>query len=117
MPVTTPDIKVDAVKRRGANVVLYGDTYDEAFDRAQWLSTQENATFIHPYDDPVVIAGQGTIAPEILAQCADVDYIFIAVGGGGLIAGLLPIKAVNPTVKTVGVEPDNSAYDGGVKDE
>jgi len=110
MPVTTPDIKVDAVKRCGANVVLYGDTYDEAFDRAQWLSTQENATFIHPYDDPVVIAGQGTIAPEILAQCSDVDYIFIAVGGGGLIAGIAAyIKAINPTVKIIGVEPDNSA--------
>jgi threonine dehydratase len=110
MPVTTPTIKVDAVKRYGATVVLYGDTYEESFTHAQTLSVQQGSIFIHPYDDPLVIAGQGTIAPEILKDCPEIDYLFVAVGGGGLISGIATyIKSVNPQIKIIGVEPDNSA--------
>ncbi len=110
MPVTTPDIKVAAVKRLNATVILFGDTYDDAYDHAIEIAKQKKLTFIHPYDDPLVIAGQGTIAVELLAECPDVDYLFVAVGGGGLIAGVATyIKSINPTIKIIGVEPDNSA--------
>jgi len=89
MPVTTPQIKVAAVAARGAKVVLHGDTYDDAYKQAAKLGRQRRLTFVHPYDDPDVIAGQGTIAMEILRQTRrDIDAIFVAIGGGGLISGI-----------------------------
>ena len=110
MPITTPDIKVTAVKQLGARVILFGDTYDEAYDHALEIANQKKSIFIHPYDDPLVIAGQGTIAVELLADCPNMDYVFVAVGGGGLIAGVASyIKSINPNIKVIGVEPDNSA--------
>lgn len=111
MPTTTPQIKVQNVKNYGADVVLYGDSYDEAYTHALQLSKEKDLTFIHPYDDPDVIAGQGTIAKEILDQLKEpIDYIFVAVGGGGLIAGIgAYIKAKHPETKIIGVEPENAA--------
>ena len=89
MPVTTPSIKVDSVRRFGAKVVLFGDNFDEAFAHAKKLSFESEATFVHPYDDLDVIAGQGTIGKEIIeALEGKVDAIFVPVGGGGLLAGL-----------------------------
>jgi threonine dehydratase len=107
MPVTTPQIKVSAVAARGARVVLFGDSYDEAFQHAQRLARREKLTFVHPYDDPDVIAGQGTIGMEILRQCSDpLHAIFVAVGGGGLISGISAyVKRLRPEVRIVGVEP------------
>ncbi len=111
MPKTTPDIKVDAVRSYGAKAVLVGDTYDEASEHALELADKEGLTFIHPYDDPDVIAGQGTVAVEILRQYTDnIDAIFIPVGGGGLIAGMATfIKYLRPEVKVIGVEAADSA--------
>ncbi len=110
MPKTTPDIKVIAVKRLGGKVELYGNSYDEAFQHAKKLEQVQNLTFIHPYDDPDVIAGQGTIAMEIMQQCEqDPDAIFVPVGGGGLIAGISAyIKYLYPEIKIIGVEPDDA---------
>src|SRR6185295_9467426 len=89
MPVTTPHIKIAAVEARGATVVLHGDSYSDAYGQAQRLQKKSGATFVHPYDDPDVIAGQGTIGMEILRQWqGPLDAIFVAVGGGGLIAGI-----------------------------
>ena len=89
MPVTTPQIKIAAVKARGAIVVLRGDSYDEAYAHARVLGRRRRLTFVHPYDDPEVIAGQGTIAMEILRQHpAPIHALFVAVGGGGLISGI-----------------------------
>jgi len=107
MPVTTPHIKVSAVAARGAKVVLFGDSYDEAYAHASRLARRENLTFIHPYDDPDVIAGQGTIGMEILRQhSGPLHAIFVAVGGGGLIAGAAAyVKRLRPQVRIVGVEP------------
>jgi threonine dehydratase len=106
MPVTTPRIKVDAVAARGAQVVLYGDSYADAYQRALRLKRQRGLVLVHPYDDPEVIAGQGTIGMEILRQEAAVDAIFVPVGGGGLIAGIAAYaKRVRPSVKIIGVEP------------
>lgn len=106
MPTTTPLIKINAVKSRGAEVVLFGDSYSDAYVKALELEKSENLTFVHPYDDPDVIAGQGTIALEILAQCKDpIEAIFCCVGGGGLLAGVAAyIKAVRPKIKVFGVE-------------
>ena len=111
MPRTTPLIKVDAVKAWGAKVVLHGDTYDEASVHAKSLVDEQSMTYVHPYDDPMVIAGQGTIAMEILHQHADpIDIIFVPVGGGGLAAGIASyIKYVRPEVKIIAVEPDDAA--------
>lgn len=111
MPVTTPSIKVDSVKSHGANVILFGDSYDDAYNHAVELADSEGFTFIHPYDDPDVIAGQGTIASEILDQLTEpIDYVFVAVGGGGLLAGVLAVfKTLSPQTVVVAVEPDNSA--------
>lgn len=111
MPKTTPAIKVDAVKARGARVVLNGDSYDEASAHAQKLVAEKGLTYVHPYDDPDVIAGQGTIGMEILQQCPnDLDAVFIAVGGGGLCAGIATyIKYVRPEVKIIAVEAADSA--------
>lgn len=111
MPRTTPPIKVNNVKRLGGSVVLYGDTYDEAAQHAKQLAQDNGYTFIHPYDDLDVIAGQGTIALELLRQKSDgFDAVFIAVGGGGLISGVASvIKQVSPQTKVIGVEPEDAA--------
>mgnify|MGYP000149593697 CR=1 FL=1 len=111
MPKTTPGIKVDAVKARGAKVVLHGDTYDEASAQAQKLVEEKGLTYIHPYDDPEVIAGQGTVAMEILRQhTGHIDAIFVPVGGGGLCAGVAAyIKYVRPETKVIAVEPADAA--------
>jgi threonine dehydratase len=110
MPVTTPSIKVDAVRALGGEVELYGDTYDDAYAHARQLETEHNYVFIHPFDDPDVIAGQGTIGLEILRQADDtIDAIFVPVGGGGLIAGIAAcVKALQPQIRIIGVEPDDS---------
>lgn len=111
MPRTTPQIKIDAVRRRGAKVVLQGDTYDEASSYAQKLVEEKGMVYVHPYDDPDVIAGQGTIGLEILRQVSGpLDAVFVPVGGGGLLAGVAAyIKFVRPEVKVIGVEPEDAA--------
>jgi threonine dehydratase len=107
MPATTPKIKVDAVKARGAEVHLHGDTYDEAYAEARRIERSRRLAFVHPYDDPDVIAGQGTIGMEILRQATQpIDAVFVPVGGGGLISGIASyIKRLRPSVKIIGVEP------------
>jgi len=111
MPVTTPSIKVDAVRALGGEVVLHGDTYDDAYAHASALQEQQGLTFIHPFDDPDVIAGQATIGVEIMKQSGGkVDAIFVPIGGGGLIAGIATyVKQQRPDIRIVGVEPDDSA--------
>jgi threonine dehydratase len=111
MPLTTPSIKIDAVRELGARVVLHGDSYDEAAVHGQHLATQRGATLIHPYDDADVIAGQGTVAMELLAQHpGPLDAVFIPVGGGGLAAGMAAyIKAVRPDIRVIAVEPADAA--------
>ena len=106
MPTTTPAIKINAVKARGAEVVLFGDSYSDAYVKALELEQSEKLTFVHPYDDPDVIAGQGTIAMEILnAHPESIEAIFCCVGGGGLLAGIATyIKAIRPEIKIIGVE-------------
>ncbi|HET8875624.1 MAG TPA: threonine ammonia-lyase, biosynthetic [Casimicrobiaceae bacterium] len=110
MPVTTPRIKIAAVEARGACVILHGDSYSDAYDRAQALQQELGATFVHPYDDPDVIAGQGTIGMEILRQCpGPLDAIFVAIGGGGLVSGIAAyVKRVRPDVAIIGVQPEDS---------
>jgi len=109
MPKTTPPIKVEAVARRGAHTLLHGNAYNDAYDRAMALVASEGRTFIHPYDDPEVIAGQGTVAMEILRQHSAPDAIFVPVGGGGLIAGIAAyVKYLRPEIKVIGVEPDDA---------
>ncbi|MBW4551714.1 MAG: threonine ammonia-lyase, biosynthetic [Aphanocapsa sp. GSE-SYN-MK-11-07L] len=107
MPETTPQVKVDAVKARGGEVVLYGDTYDDAYAYARQVEAEKGLTFIHPFDDPDVIAGQGTIGMEILRQYQQpIQAIFVAIGGGGLIAGIAAyVKRLRPEIKIIGVEP------------
>jgi threonine dehydratase len=106
MPVTTPRIKVEAVAARGAQVVLHGDSYSDAYAKAAELKKKRGLVFVHPYDDPDVIAGQGTIGMEILRQQPNPDAIFVPVGGGGLISGIASyVKRVRPSVKVIGVEP------------
>ena len=111
MPKTTPRIKVESVRSFGAKAVLVGDTFDEASEYAHELAEKEGLAYIHPYDDPDVIAGQGTVAVEILRQYPEnIDAIFIPVGGGGLIAGMATfIKYLRPDVKVIGVEPSDAA--------
>ena len=111
MPKTTPRIKVDAVRGWGANVVLFGDNYDTAASHANQLLKEQGLTYIHPFDDPDIIAGQGTVGMEILRQLpGDLDAIFIAVGGGGLCAGVAAyVKYVRPGVKIIAVESDDAA--------
>ena len=111
MPRTTPDIKVKSCKARGARVVLHGDTFDEAFAHSQKLVEEKGLTYIHPYDDPEVIAGQGTIGQEILRQLnGPIDAIFVPVGGGGIVAGIAAyVKFLRPEIKVIGVESTESA--------
>ena len=107
MPVTTPQMKVDAVKARGGTVILHGDTYDDAYAHARQLEEEKGLTFIHPFNDPDVIAGQGTIGMEILRQYQKpIHAIFVAIGGGGLISGIAAyVKRLRPEIKIIGVEP------------
>ncbi|MEQ9508889.1 MAG: threonine ammonia-lyase, biosynthetic, partial [Alloalcanivorax xenomutans] len=111
MPRTTPDIKVKSVRQLGGKAVLVGDSFDEALAHARKLEEKEGLTFVHPYDDPDVIAGQGTVGMEILRQQSrDLDAIFIPVGGGGLAAGIAAyVKYVRPDVKIIAVEPEDAA--------
>lgn len=110
MPSTTPDIKIDAVKRLGGTVVLHGQAFDQANEYAKALSESEGRVYIAPFDDEAVIAGQGTIAQEMVQQQRGLDLIFVPVGGGGLIAGIAAYyKAVMPHVKIIGVEPEDAA--------
>ena len=111
MPRTTPGIKVTSVKQHNAEVVLHGNTYDDAYTHARELAAARDLTFIHPYDDEEVIAGQGTVGMEILNQHeGPLDAIFVPVGGGRLIAGVTAyVKAVRPSIKIIGVEPDDAA--------
>ncbi len=110
MPTTTPEIKVQAVKALGGNVDLYGDSFDESNRYAIERAKNEGLTFVPPYDDELVIAGQGTIALELTQQWRDMDYVFVAVGGGGLIAGIAAfLGEVAPHVKVIAVEPEGAA--------
>ena len=111
MPKTTPQIKVSSVKHYGGEVVLHGNTYDEAYAHARELAEEQDMTFVHPYDDPDVIAGQGTVGMEILKQHQDhIDAVFVPVGGGGLLAGVTSyIKRLRPETKIIGVEPEDAA--------
>jgi threonine dehydratase len=118
MPTMTPDIKISAVKARGGEVVLAGETYDEAYAHALKLEKKQKLTFVHPFDDPDVIAGQGTIGMEILEQHPKhIDAIFCCVGGGGLISGIAAyVKSVSPRTKIIGVESvDADAMDRSLK--
>ncbi|MDP1594415.1 MAG: threonine ammonia-lyase, biosynthetic [Gallionella sp.] len=110
MPTTTPQIKIQAVSGRGAKVVLFGDSYSDAYQHALELEQQNGMTFVHPYDDPDVIAGQGTIGMEILRQHSPpIHAIFCAIGGGGLISGVAAyVKALRPEIKIIGVQPVDS---------
>ena len=110
MPVTTPQLKIDAVKALGGEVVLHGDSYSDAYDMAVQLEQERDLTFVHPFDDPDVIAGQGTIAMEILRQHqGPLDAVFVAIGGGGLISGVANyIKAVRPEIRVIGVQMSDS---------
>jgi threonine dehydratase len=118
MPVTTPQVKVNAVISRGGEVVLHGDTYDDAYAFARQLEAEKGLTFIHPFDDPHVIAGQGTIGMEILRQHQKpIHAIFVAIGGGGLISGIgAYVKRLRPEIKIIGVEPiDSDAMNQSLK--
>jgi len=111
MPRTTPDIKVHAVRAMGATVILAGDSYSDANNHALKLLQESDMVFVHPYDDPDVIAGQGTVAEEILRQSPkDIDVVFVPIGGGGLISGMaVYLKHVSPATRVIGVEPVDSA--------
>jgi len=110
MPRTTPTIKVEAVQSYGVEVLLYGDNYSDAYEHCMEIVQATGRTFIHPFDDPLVIAGQGTIGREILEQHPNVTHIFVPVGGGGLLAGIAQyVKAIRPDVQIIGVEPEDSA--------
>lgn len=111
MPVTTPPIKIDAVRYWGGTVVLHGDTFDEAYEYARTLGRERGLTFVHPYDDPEVIAGQGTVAMEMLHQHPEpIEAIFVPIGGGGLAAGVASyVKFLRPDTRVIGVEPVDAA--------
>ncbi|BAO43093.1 threonine ammonia-lyase, biosynthetic [Thiolapillus brandeum] len=110
MPTTTPPIKVQTVRNLGAKIILHGDSYDDAYEHARTLVKEKGLTFVHPFDDPDVIAGQGTVATEVLRQHEEpIEAVFIPVGGGGLIAGMAAyIKRVRPEIKIIGVEPEDT---------
>ncbi len=106
MPTTTPLMKVNRTKSYGAEVILYGDVYDDAYTEANRLAKEHGYTFIHPFDDPLVAAGQGTIAMEIIKELPTVDYILVPIGGGGLATGVCTLAHyLNPNIKVIGVEP------------
>lgn len=110
MPKATPLTKVEATQSYGAHVVLHGDVYDESYEKALELQKEKGYNFIHPFNDEAVIAGQGTIALEILDELPDADLILVPIGGGGLVAGIAAAaKLRNPSVKIVGVEPEGAA--------
>ena len=110
MPKSTPLIKVESTKQYGAEVVLYGDVYDDAFKKAKELEEKEGYVFVHPFDDEDVIYGQGTIALEILEELPETDIILVPIGGGGLISGIAcAAKILKPEIKIIGVEPDGAA--------
>jgi threonine dehydratase len=112
MPLTTPEIKLQAVADLGAEIILHGDDYDQAYEHATELARQRSLVFVHPFDDPDVIAGQGTIAMEILRQHHgdEIDAIFVPIGGGGLISGIgAYVKSLYPRIKIIGVEPEDAA--------
>ena len=111
MPRTTPAIKVEAVRRLGGNVLLHRDTFDDAQTKAREIEAEQGLTFVHPFDDPDVIAGQGTVGLEVLRQHPDaIEAIFLPVGGGGLAAGVAAfVKFLNPSIKVIGVEPADAA--------
>ncbi|MCF2641242.1 MAG: threonine ammonia-lyase [Lachnospiraceae bacterium] len=110
MPTTTPLIKVNRTKGYGADVVLHGDVYDEACEYALKLAAEKGYTFVHPFDDPTVATGQGTIAMEIFKELPLVEYILVPIGGGGLATGVSTLaKLLNPKVKVIGVEPAGAA--------
>ena len=110
MPTTTPLIKVERTRSYGAEVVLYGDVYDEACEHALKLADEHGYTFIHPFDDPAVATGQGTIAMDIFRDLPLVEYILVPIGGGGLAAGVSTLaKLLNPNIKVIGVEPEGAA--------
>jgi threonine dehydratase len=110
MPVTTPQVKIAAVKALGGEVVLVGESYSDAYDHAVKLEAEQGLTFVHPFDDPYVIAGQGTVAMELLRQHQGrIDAVFVAIGGGGLISGVAAyLKAVRPEIKVIGVQTTDS---------
>ena len=114
MPTTTPQVKIDAVKALGGDVVLHGDSYSDAYNHSLALQKKEGLTFVHPFDDPLVIAGQGTVAMEVMRQVqalgsGRLDAVFVAIGGGGLISGVANyIKALRPEVKVIGVQMNDS---------
>ena len=114
MPATTPEVKIDAVRMLGAEIVLHGDTFSDAFVKARALGRRRRLTFVHPFDDPDVIAGQGTVGMEILRQLHPQEHgplhaIFVAIGGGGLIAGVAAyVKALHPEIKIIGVQTTDS---------
>lgn len=110
MPVTTAEIKVSAVREMGAEVILHGVNFDSASDFAHQLAKQQSLSYVPPFDDEAVIAGQGTVAKEMLAQQQRLDAVFIPVGGGGLLAGMAAyIKSICPEIKVIGVEPADAA--------
>lgn len=110
MPTTTPLLKVNRTKDLGAEVILHGDVYDEACERALALAAEKGYTFVHPFDDPAVATGQGTIAMDIFKELPTVDYILVPIGGGGLATGVSTLaKLLNPKIKVIGVEPAGAA--------
>jgi threonine dehydratase len=118
MPTTTPPVKIEAVKARGAEVVLFGESFSDSYEHALILEKKHRLTFVHPFDDPLVIAGQGTIGMEILRQhSGSIHAIFVAVGGGGLIAGVAAyVKQIRPDIKIIGVQTtDSNAMEQSLK--
>lgn len=110
MPAGAPLYKVQATRAYGADVVLYGEAYDDAYEKALEIAKEQGQVFVHPFDDPMIIAGQGTIALEILEDMPDCEAIIVPIGGGGLISGIaIAAKAINPKIKIIGVEPENAA--------
>ena len=110
MPTVTPLIKVNRTKAYGAEVILYGDVYDDACEKAREIANETGSTFVHPFDDEDVITGQGTITMEIIQELPTVDYILAPVGGGGLISGVATLaKMLNPKIQVIGVEPIEAA--------
>lgn len=109
MPQSTPIAKVSATENYGAKVVLYGDVYDDAYNRALEIAKEKNAVFVHPFDDEDVIAGQGTVALELLAEKPDLDAVIVPAGGGGLLAGIaFTLKNINPKIKVIGVQANRA---------